>query len=54
MGVLLLCFVEGENHEVIKYFHGGVCGGHYSWKETTPKILKVGFYWPTVFGDVYS
>eukprot|EP00253_Pinus_taeda_P009640 PITA_09640 len=52
--VLLLCLVEGETHEVIEDFHGGVCGGHYNWKTTTHKILKAGFYWPTLFRDVYS
>lgn len=43
VGVLLLCLVEGETHEVIKDFHGGVCGEHYSWKTTAHKIFKVGF-----------
>jgi hypothetical protein len=43
LGVLLLCLVEGETHEVIEDFHGGFCGGHYSWKATTHKILKARF-----------
>lgn len=54
MGLLLLCLVEGETHKVIGEFHGGVCGGNYIWKTTTHKILKVGFYWSTLFGDVHS
>jgi len=44
MGLLLLCLVEGETHEVSEYFHGGVYGGHYNWKAITHKILKAGFY----------
>ena len=32
----------------------GICGGHHYWKETTSKILRVGFYWPSVFSDVFS
>jgi hypothetical protein len=34
-------------------FHKGLCGGNHFWKTTTHKILKVGYYWPTLFVDVY-
>jgi len=44
--------VEGETHKEIEEFHEGVCGGNYSWNTTAHKILKVGFYWATLFGDV--
>jgi len=30
------------------------CGGHLYWKTTTYKLLRVGFYWPTLFSDVYK
>lgn len=40
MGVSLLCLVEGETHKVIKDFHGGVCGGHYSWNTAAHNSLK--------------
>jgi hypothetical protein len=33
-------------------FHGGLCGGHYFWKTTAHKILRAGYYWPTLFPDV--
>ena len=39
--------------EVIKEYHENLCGGHYSWKVTAHKILKSGFYWPSLFDDVY-
>lgn len=35
-------------------FHGGECGGHLFSKSTTNKILRVGYYWPTLFADVYK
>ena len=35
-------------------FHSSICGGHHYWKTTTHKILKVGYYWPTLFSDVFS
>jgi len=46
--------IEGKTNKVIEDFHGGVCGGHYSWKTITHKILKVGFYWLTLFRNVHS
>ena len=52
-GILLLCLTEGESIEVTKQYHESLCGGHYSWKVTAHKILKSGFYWPTLFADVY-
>jgi hypothetical protein len=29
-----------------------VCGGHHFWKSTAYKILRVGYYWPSLFSDV--
>eukprot|EP00253_Pinus_taeda_P009505 PITA_09505 len=37
---------------VMKEFHAGDCGGHLYWKSTADKILRVGFYWPSLFADV--
>ena len=54
MGILLLCLTEDESTKTIKDYHEKLCGGHYSWKATTHKILKAGFYWPTLFGDIYK
>jgi len=50
----MLCLVDAETHKLIEDFHGGVCGGHYSKKTTIHKILKAGFYRPTLFGNVHS
>ena len=35
-------------------FHKGDCEGHIFWKTTANKILRAGYYWPTVFADVYK
>jgi transposase InsO family protein len=35
-------------------FHSGLCGGHHSWKTTSHKILRAGYYWPTFFTDVHK
>eukprot|EP00253_Pinus_taeda_P007612 PITA_07612 len=34
-------------------FHSGICGGHHYWKTTVHKILRVGYYWPTLFSNVF-
>eukprot|EP00253_Pinus_taeda_P023544 PITA_23544 len=35
-------------------FHSSICGGHHYWKTTTHRILRAGYYWPTLFSDVWS
>jgi transposase InsO family protein len=42
-----------ESKELMDEFHGGFCGGHFVAKTTTHKIVRVGYYWPTIFSDVH-
>jgi hypothetical protein len=51
---LLKCIDKDESNRVMNDLHKGVCGGHQYWKETTFKILRVGYYWPTLFSDVFA
>jgi hypothetical protein len=53
-GILLNCLLKDEADKVLQDFHAGDCGGHLSWKTTTNKILRAGFYWPTLFVDVHQ
>jgi hypothetical protein len=48
-GILLKCIDEDESNWIMTDLHKGVCGGHQYWKATTYKILRVGYYWPTLF-----
>ena len=52
--ILLKCLLEYEARKNIKEFHKGDCGGHHYWKATVKKILRAGFYWSTIFSDVYK
>ena len=52
-GILLKCLEKSEVDVVIAELHSGVCGGHKYWKATAFKILRAGYYWPTLFSDVY-
>jgi hypothetical protein len=38
----------------IKFCHSKACGGHFSSKKTTAKILQCGFYWLTMFKDTHA
>lgn len=43
-----------RNDEIIyflKSFHDEPCGGHFVAKQTTFKILSLGYYWPSIFKD---
>ena len=53
-GVLLKCLPEFDAEKVKYQFHEGECGGHLYWKTTTNKILRAGFYWPTLFHNVHK
>ena len=51
-GILLNCLLKDEADKALNEFHAGDCGGHLYWKSTADKILRVRFYWPTLFSDV--
>ena len=53
-GILLNFLLENESQKTMKECHQGVCGGHHSYKVTSNKILRYGFYWLSMFSDVYK
>ena len=53
-GLLLKCLPETEAEKIKQEFHAGECGGHLNWKATTKKILRAGYYWPTLFNDIHK
>jgi hypothetical protein len=52
LGVLLKCMSPQEAEMIMAEFHSGLCGGHHFWKATAHKILRAGYYLPTMFTDV--
>jgi hypothetical protein len=48
-GVLLWCLKKQDVDKVLKDMHDGPVGGHFSGDTTTHKVLRVGYYWPTLF-----
>eukprot|EP00253_Pinus_taeda_P002656 PITA_02656 len=53
-GILLNCLIEEEADKVIDEFHKGDCRGHHYWKATANKVLRAGYFWPTMFRDIYK
>ena len=49
--IIRWCVREYEMHTILKSNHDGPCGGHFSEKRTTYKILHSGYYCPTLFQD---
>jgi hypothetical protein len=52
LGFLLKCVDMQEADRIMVEFHDSLCGGHHFLKTTTCKILRDGYYSPTVFTDV--
>jgi transposase InsO family protein len=53
-GVILRCVDELESKRLMTEFHSGFCGGHFTEKTTAHKILRAGYYWPTIFSNVHK
>ena len=53
-GIILRCVDEIESKKLISEFHSGFCGGHYVARTTAHKILRVGYFWPSIFSNVHK
>jgi hypothetical protein len=49
--ILRRCLTHEEAVIMIKDCHTGACGGHFSRLATTQKILRAGYFWPTLIKD---
>jgi len=53
-GVLLRCVPISKIAKLIKEFHFGMSGGHYSGYKMVSKIIQGGYYWPTMFKEAFA
>jgi len=53
-GIILRCVDDQESKRLLEELHSGMCGGHFSARTTAHKILRTGYYWPTLFSDVHK
>ena len=47
----LRCIEEDEARYVLKEVYGGVCGDHIRHKSLVRKIMRAGYFWPTMQQD---
>eukprot|EP00253_Pinus_taeda_P028317 PITA_28317 len=52
--ILLRCLEKTKAEKVLQELHDGPAGGHYAGDATTHKILRAGYYWPTLFKESHS
>jgi hypothetical protein len=52
LGVILRCLDPQEAQKIMFDFHDSLCGGHHFWRTTAYKILRAGYFWPSLFTDV--
>jgi hypothetical protein len=51
--VVLLRFLDPQEVQMIMSdFHESLCGGHHFWRTTAYKILRAGYFWPSLFTKV--
>jgi hypothetical protein len=53
-GVLMRCLEKDEAEKVLLELHAGEVGGHFGGDTTAHKVLKAGYYWPTLFRDAHA
>ena len=53
-GVLLRCIKLSLVDHILYQFHEGLARGDFSPRATALKVMKVGYYWPSVFKDAHS
>ncbi|KAK2410326.1 hypothetical protein QL285_045693 [Trifolium repens] len=51
---LLLCVGELESRRIVKKIHDGSCGNHIGGRSLAGKVIRVGFFWPTILEDAKS
>jgi hypothetical protein len=47
--IIRRCIREDEILDILKACHDEPCGGHFADKMTAYKVLRLGYYWPTLF-----
>ena len=53
-GVLLRCLEQEDAAKMVKELNDGPAGGNYLGDTTSHKILRAGYYWPTLFKETHT
>ncbi|KAK9951504.1 hypothetical protein M0R45_006942 [Rubus argutus] len=50
----LRCLGPTESREAIQEIHEGICGHHPGGRAMAHKLIRLGYYWPTLLRDSIS
>ena len=50
----LSCLSHSETDYVMKEVHEGICGNHSGARSLVHKLIRVGYYWPTMLKDAQA
>ena len=53
-GVLLRCLERLDLERVLRDLHDRLVGGNFAGDTTTHKVMRVSYYWPTLFKDAHT
>ena len=53
-GPYLRCLSHSEAEYVMKEVHEGICGNHSRARSLVHKLIRAGYYWPTMLKDTQS
>jgi hypothetical protein len=53
-GVLMCCLEKYEAEKALSELHVGEAGGHFGGDISAHKVLRDGYYWPTLFKDTHA
>ena len=45
---------KDDGEHILIELHDGLTGGHFSGETTAHKVLRAGYYWPTLFKDAHA
>jgi hypothetical protein len=53
-GLILRCLKHNDAERVLRELQDGPIGGHFVGETMAHKILRFGYYWPTIFRDAHA
>ena len=52
--IILRCLHVEEVDIALEHAHGGACGGHFNRRSIYGKLIRMGYWWPTMEHDCYE
>jgi len=49
--ILLRCLLSEATDTTLEHAHGGACGGHFNGRSGLGKLIRMGYWWPTMEHD---